>query len=223
MIHNLGPRCCASGTSCSSKPDWANPKLSVKFFISIYDRANYVKLNEETPGPFVWFSTLQCRRFGRESVSYSGDKVGGKFRLKPLSLIELPGTGPRLFILSVANRVRLVGDVHGSGRVEVFDEGEWGTICGKNWKWTLNEAMVVCKELGFKKAIFQSRMALHGQGTGPVLLRDVACEGTERSLLECPKGQWGDVGDCRHDEDVGVSCLSTGQSSSGFVQDSVSG
>ena len=27
-----------------------------------------MSLNKEKPGPFVWFSTLQCGRFGRESV-----------------------------------------------------------------------------------------------------------------------------------------------------------
>ena len=30
-----------------------------------------MSLHEEKPGPFVSFSTLRCRRFGRESVSYS--------------------------------------------------------------------------------------------------------------------------------------------------------
>ena len=44
----------------------------MKFFILIYDPANCMSLNEENPGPFVWFSTLQCRHFGIESVSYSG-------------------------------------------------------------------------------------------------------------------------------------------------------
>ena len=38
-----------------------------------------MSLNKEKPGPFVWFSTLQCRRFGRESVSYSETNWQGSF------------------------------------------------------------------------------------------------------------------------------------------------
>ena len=53
-----------------SKSDEANPGL-VKFFISIFDAATCTSLNEEKPGSFVWLPTLQCRRSGRESVSYS--------------------------------------------------------------------------------------------------------------------------------------------------------
>ena len=33
------------------------------------------------------------------------------------------------------------------GRVEVCLEGHWGTLCG--WRWTEQEARVVCKQLGF--------------------------------------------------------------------------
>ena len=62
LFHFTGPG--------SSKPNLDNPGL-VKSFISIYDPANCMCLNEEKPGPFVWFSTSQCIRFGRESVSYT--------------------------------------------------------------------------------------------------------------------------------------------------------
>ena len=56
-------------------------------------------LNEEKPGPFVWFSTLKCRRFGRESVSFS--KLTGR-KVLTSSTIRLIGLrtanfGPMLF------------------------------------------------------------------------------------------------------------------------------
>ena len=33
------------------------------------------------------------------------------------------------------------------GRVEMCLDGRWGTLCG--WRWTKQEAHVVCKQLGF--------------------------------------------------------------------------
>ena len=60
----------------------------------------------------------------------------------------------------------------GAGRIEVFHDGQWGTICDEGW--TLTSANVVCKELGFKHAIAPSKRAYFGEGTGPVGL--VLCE-----------------------------------------------
>ena len=48
----------------------SNPGL-VKFFISISDTATFASFKEEELGAFVWFSILQYRHFGRESVSNS--------------------------------------------------------------------------------------------------------------------------------------------------------
>ena len=41
-----------------------------------------------------------------------------------------------------------------------------------------------------------------GQGTGPILLRRVRCNGTESSLLSC----WHGAGFCSHSSDAGVIC-----------------
>ncbi|NXI28462.1 NETR protein, partial [Sterrhoptilus dennistouni] len=40
---------------------------------------------------------------------------------------------------------------------------------------------------------------------GFILLDDVACVGTELSLLDCPHSNWGQH-DCSHAEDLGVRC-----------------
>ena len=43
----------------------------------------------------------------------------------------------------------------------------------------------------------------YGQGSGPILLDDVACVGNESRLLDC---QYTSIHNCVHSEDAGISC-----------------
>ena len=55
-------------------------------------------------------------------------------------------------------------------------------------------------------AIARSR-AYFGQGTGAIVLDQVACTGTELRLVNCSSNPLG-VHDCSHFEDAGVTCQS---------------
>ena len=57
-------------------------------------------------------------------------------------------------------------------------------------------------------AIARSR-AFFGQGSGDILLDNVACTGTETRLIDCPNNGIG-IHNCVHSEDAGVTCQSPG-------------
>ncbi|CAJ0962253.1 unnamed protein product [Ranitomeya imitator] len=100
--------------------------------------------------------------------------------------------------------VRLSGGQNiAEGRVEVFYNGDWGTVCDDGW--TERNAQVVCRHLGFRGSSSLAIKAEFGPGNGLIFLDDVACTGTERSLVECSHSSWGQH-DCSHSEDVGIRC-----------------
>ena len=110
----------------------------------------------------------------------------------------------------VANiRSSLLRLSHGSyGRVEVYNNGSWGTVCDDDWD--INDGNVACRELGYVRAASVHQSAAYGQGSGPIWMEDVRCTGSEASLSSCSFRGWGNE-DCTHSEDASVVCLLEGK------------
>ncbi|XP_041470026.1 scavenger receptor cysteine-rich domain-containing group B protein-like [Lytechinus variegatus] len=103
-----------------------------------------------------------------------------------------------------ALQVRLVGGQSAlEGRVEVFYDGSWGTVCDDDW--SFSDAKVVCRMLGFQTAVRATTNAEFGEGSGSILLDEAGCIGDELNLAECFHTGYG-IHDCGHSEDAGVVC-----------------
>ncbi|XP_060592415.1 neurotrypsin-like [Ruditapes philippinarum] len=90
------------------------------------------------------------------------------------------------------------------GRLELWHEGSWGTVCDDGFG-TLS-ASVVCKMLDLPETSpMVLRSAHFGSGKGPIHLDNVKCTGKESSIHQCSHSGWG-THTCSHNDDVGISC-----------------
>ncbi|XP_051874631.1 deleted in malignant brain tumors 1 protein-like [Pristis pectinata] len=89
------------------------------------------------------------------------------------------------------------------GRLEVFFNGTWGTVCSDSF--VMKNAEVVCTQLNCGSAASVKNIAAFGEGSGPIWLDDVKCRSDDSLLWQCPSSPWGQH-NCNHGEDVAVIC-----------------
>ena len=126
--------------------------------------------------------------------------------------------------------VRLVnGDADYMGRLEIFYNGTWGTVCDDFWSYS--DAKVACRSvatscgiystiivmmvvynrmLGFDNAVCAVTSNQFGRATSsiPFLIDNVQCLGSEEALDQCSFPGWA-TNNCSHTtQDAGVVCKS---------------
>ena len=89
--------------------------------------------------------------------------------------------------------------------MEVFNNGNWGTVCDDDWD--MNDARVVCRQLGFPDAVSALGSAHFGAGSGRIWLDNVRCLGSESSIVNCQRSGWG-AHNCNHNKDASLICSS---------------
>ena len=95
------------------------------------------------------------------------------------------------------------GSAANEGRVEMWYVDRWHTVCDDSW--SIADANVACRQLGYHEAAQAHPRAYFGQGSGEILLDDLECNGTEKSLFKCARNELF-VHNCGHYEDAGVTC-----------------
>ncbi|NXX99879.1 DMBT1 protein, partial [Centropus bengalensis] len=144
--------------------------------------------NVNCTGVETSLSECQARPWGYNSCDHSQDAG--------VVCSDADALGQRL--LRLAN-----GSTSCFGRVEVYHDHKWGTVCDDSWD--LHDATVVCRQLGCGVALSAPGAAHFGPGDDPIWLDDVHCTGHEATLTQCHLRPWGEH-NCGHNEDASVVC-----------------
>ena len=95
------------------------------------------------------------------------------------------------------------GSLSNQGRLEVYINGEWGTVCNDNWG--SGDALVGCRQLGYIGVSSYHIPVPGGPSSQRMWLDHVECSGNESKLIYCNHRGYGNH-NCSHSEDVGIRC-----------------
>ena len=124
----------------------------------------------------------------------------------PSSIFFLAGLDTTVQEVCDDGDVRLVdGPNLLEGRVEICINNAWGTVCDNSF--SLSDANVICTQLGYSfNGTKVLPISVFSQGTGPIFLDELACEGGEEAVLDCHRAPLG-LHACTHSQDVAVQCI----------------
>lgn len=112
--------------------------------------------------------------------------------------------------------VRLVGShLAHAGFAQIRHNGRWGSFC--DWDWGLEQGHVICRELGYRRALFTTLGGVFERQSGPIWIEEAQCHGNESSIFKCDLTYIRDMDEvygCDHSHDGGVICESEKESGS---------
>lgn len=120
----------------------------------------------------------------------------------------------------IAKDVRIIdydGKTSYRGRVEVRNEGIWGTICAQGLD--NSAAKIICKQIGYKEGKFLNPHESKGKNFcsnyegvnycgvqySPILFSHLNCQGNEESIVDCYR-KMADKSFCTHQYDALIEC-----------------
>jgi len=180
------------GTVCND--GFRNTEARVVCYMLGYGYVGHYISNYRLPsgGP-IWLDNIRCRgtETSLENCRHNGWGVHDC------------GHNDVVSIACSNEVVRLVGDSGSRGRLEVYHNGTWGTVCDNGF--TDAAAKVVCYFLGYgHTGRFIGNQ--YGGGGGRIWLDNVRCRRRETSITGCQHNGWGSH-NCSHSDDVSVSCI----------------
>uniref|UniRef100_U3JS05 SRCR domain-containing protein n=1 Tax=Ficedula albicollis TaxID=59894 RepID=U3JS05_FICAL len=147
------------------------------------------------PDKLLWMKTAPA------DIACSGECPGKGRRCRCPGHPAQPGGS----VPAGSRQVRLVGSSgRCAGRVEVYSGGSWSSVCQEGWE--LQDAAVVCRELGCGTALEAPSWARFGAGTGPLWPYMAECSGSEESLWECGRSEQRECG-----RGLGAGAVCSGQ------------
>ncbi|XP_022096110.1 deleted in malignant brain tumors 1 protein-like [Acanthaster planci] len=176
-------------------------QLGYRDQLSLFSSVGYLRRN-----PLVWLRDLSCQGY-EERISECVALLGEPVACQSSRMADVNCDG-HPFAKTYEARLS-DGPYPNQGRLELFYDGAWGTVCDDEWDF--KDAEVVCRQLGFLSAVVplngKETSSLYGSGEGEIILYEVGCDGTEDSIIKC-KLSYPYYVLCDHSEDAGVVCFS---------------
>ena len=102
--------------------------------------------------------------------------------------------------------IRLVSGIsENDGRVEIYYNNTWGTVCGDNY-WSITDSNTVCRQLGYTGATGYYYTPFLDHENVPVWMGSVSCGRYDLCLGKCNFLNGFGNSRCHHTQNVFVNC-----------------
>ena len=101
------------------------------------------------------------------------------------------------------------GNKSNEGRVEIFMDGDWQTVCDDSWD--IVDADIVCRQLELGYAVAAPTQNYFPFSNAKIWKVGVNCTGNERKLIDCHAPTILPENLCFHSDDASVVCSGQGK------------